>query len=104
MERKWVPDEEISETLVKYYRGICEALVGPGGDMRKCALNDVESNCKIGIIIDWFYNFAYFLLSHHSSSEHLTLCAYGLIESLEGNPITDLSVSEKQVQYYLANA
>lgn len=100
MERKWIPNEsEVSETLKKYFKTICDSLVGNEQRTKLIALHDVESNCQIGRIIDWFYNFAYFLLSRHSSCEQLTICALSLIESLEANPTTDLSVSEKQVKY-----
>lgn len=96
--KKWISDEcEVSETLKTYFKSVCMSLVGDIEETKLIALQEVETNCQIGEIIDWFYNFAYFLLSHHSSCEQLTVCAFSLIESLDANPITDLSVSEKQV-------
>lgn len=75
-------------------------LISKDSKEQRTALDFVETDYRIGSIIDWFYNFAYFLLNEHSSCDHLTICAYSLIESLERNPITYTSVSEKQVIYY----
>lgn len=98
IDRKWVVDEsEVNEGMKNYFRAICEALVGQNQQERCSALSDIRKNLKIGPIVDWFYNFAHLLLSYHSSCEHLTLCAFALIESLERNPVSDLSVSERHL-------
>lgn len=99
IERSWYSVEaEKTENRETFFKEVCELLIRGDREETLLALHLVETNCRIGSIIDWFYNFAYFLLSYHSSCQHLTICAYSLIESLEGNPITDTSVSERQVK------
>lgn len=99
IEKKWVrpEDEESEEAREQCFTTICEMLVGSDHEEQLAALHFVGSECGIGSIIDWFYNFAYFLLSQYFSCEPLTVCALSLLESLEGNPVTDLAVSERQV-------
>lgn len=99
IERKWysADNKKNEEDCEEYFRKICSLLVGHNHTENLLALHILENDCRIGSIIDWFYNFAYFLLSYHSACEHLTICAFSLIESLEGNPTTDISISGRQV-------
>lgn len=94
-----VADEEENkeETREECFKLICEAVVGSDPGDQVDALNFLEQDCFIGNMMDWFYNFTYILLNDHDNCDFLTTCAFSMLNSLEGNPISDVCVSEKQV-------
>lgn len=95
--RQWLPEKENSKHLKNYFTVMCQSLVSKDSDVLKLALQDLTENNHIGPIIDWFYRFAYLLLSYHFSCDFLTLNALSIIEALEMNPVADITVYDKQV-------
>lgn len=89
--------EQVEETREDCFKMICEAVVGSDRGDQVDALNFLEEDCFIGSMMDWFYNFVYILLNEHDNCDFLTTCAFSMLNSLEGNPISDVCVSEKQV-------
>lgn len=100
VKKKWYPEiKDVSKSLRNYFETICNAIVSQDVDLRQTALNDVEHNNLIGPIVEWFYNFCYFLLSKDITYDCLTLSALDLIKALEDSSIAPLIVSEKQVRF-----
>lgn len=95
--RQWLPEKENSKHLKTYFTIMCQSLISKDNEVLKLALHDLSHNNHIGPIIDWFYRFAYLLLSYHYSCDFLTLSALSIIEALEMNPVADITVSDKQV-------
>lgn len=96
----WIPDVELdnaSHLLKNYFMRSCYALVNSDDYVRNEALKDISENSNIGPIIDWFYNFAYFLLLKDITYDCLTLNALNLIETLENSLIGSQNASDKQL-------
>lgn len=101
---KWIPDlKDVEKPMKNYFEIICQSVVSPNINVRHSALQDIRENPKIGLIIDWFYRFAYLLLSNHFMNEFLTLRAIDIIQAVEQNPIAGLSVSENMVCIYFSH-
>lgn len=95
---KWIPNlTNIDDPLKNYFKIICQSVTSYSLNLRQHALQDIRENPKIGPIIDWFYHFAYLLLSNHFKNEFLTLRALDIIQAVEQNPIGGLSASENMV-------
>lgn len=92
--------KEPSRTLKNYFETICNAVVSDDTELRQAALKDIRTNPNIGPVVEWFYNFCYFLLSKDITYDSLTLSALDLINSLECSQVASLTVPEKQVQLF----
>lgn len=96
--KKWMPEvKEPNKALKHYFETVCNAVVSPDVELKQTALNDIRTNSAIGPVVEWFYNFCYFLLSKDITYDTLTLSALDLIKALEYSPVAPLIVSEKQV-------
>lgn len=90
--------KEPNKQLKHYFESMCNAIVSEETELRHIALRDIKTNCYIGPIVEWFYNFCYVLLSKDITYDSLTLSALDLLKSLEYSKIACLIVSEKQVR------
>lgn len=97
--KKWLPDMDIavSKALRNYYTTMCQMVINKDAEVRKMALKNIGANPQIGAIIEWFYNFGYYLLSKDITYDCLTLNALDLITILENSCMCRINVSEKKV-------
>lgn len=97
---KWIPEQEVSQSLKNYFRTICLYVVSTQIDKRKMALNNLSENTRIGPIVGWFYRFSYLIMSTHFTCDYLFTCAVNIILALQKNFIANITVTEKQVSFF----
>lgn len=96
--RKWLPEAKENHRLLRnYFETVCKAVLSSNRETRQLALRNLQSNCSIGPIAQWFYHFGYFLLSKDITYDCLTLSALQLIKALEENCVAPQIVSERQL-------
>lgn len=89
---------EDNETWSNYFKTVCETILNePSEESRLKLMKNISKDPNVGPIIDWFYNFAFLILSESLYDSYLPT-VLKLIQNLEYSPLTSTNVSNKQLK------